>query len=214
MAPHHQPQVPEFLFGNSPLQNGEHQKPEGCGPTRTLHGEVGPTRRISDSPNASINMQVSLFLLERGGIRNPIAPVWPSPSPAPLYKAPQALVGFFPGKRNTDHNLPRRYADPGRGVTVRSPHILYLTFCGSMSLSPLLFFLYCFLFPRLLEEQLKGITGIIHSLCFLLNKKKCVTMPQRRIEFLDFVVDTVQMTLSLPPEKIAKMQKECRHAGN
>ena len=73
---------------------------------------------ISDSPNALINMQVSLFLLEGGGIRNPIAPVWPSPSPAPLYKAPQALVGFSPGKRNTDNNLPRRYADPGRGVTV------------------------------------------------------------------------------------------------
>ena len=66
MAPHHQPQAPEFLFGNSPLQIGEHQEPEGCGPTRRLHGEVGSTRRISDSPNASINAQLSLFLLEGG----------------------------------------------------------------------------------------------------------------------------------------------------
>ena len=66
VAPHHQPQVPEFLFGNSPLQNGEHQEPEGCGPTRRLHGEVGSTRCISDSPNASINVQLSLFLLEGG----------------------------------------------------------------------------------------------------------------------------------------------------
>ena len=118
VAPHHQPQAPEFLFGNSPLQNGEHQEPERCGPTRRLHGEVGSARCISDSPNASISMQVSPFLLEGGGIRIPIAPIWPSPSPAPLYKTPQALVGFSLGKRNTDHHLPRRYADPGRGVTV------------------------------------------------------------------------------------------------
>ena len=74
--------------------------------------------------------------------------------------------------------------------------------------------LLCFFFPRLLEEQLKGITEMIQSLGFILNEKKCVTIPQRRIEFLGFVVDTVQMTLSLPPEKIAKLQKECRHASN
>ena len=55
---------------------------------------------------------------------------------------------------------------------------------------------------------------MIQSLGFILNEKKCVTIPQRRIEFLGFVVDTVQMTLSLPPEKIAKLQKECRHASN
>ena len=54
---------------------------------------------------------------------------------------------------------------------------------------------------QLLEKQLKGITDIIQSLGFVLNKKKCVTTPQRRIKFLGFVVDTVQMTLSLPPER-------------
>ena len=67
---------------------------------------------------------------------------------------------------------------------------------------------------QLLEEQLKGITEIIQSLSFILNEKKRVTTLQRRIEFLGFVVDTVQMTLSLPPEKTAKLQKECRHASN
>ena len=55
---------------------------------------------------------------------------------------------------------------------------------------------------------------MIQSRGFILNEKKCVTIPQRRIEFLGFVVDTVKMTLSLPPEKIAKLQKECRHASN
>ena len=118
VAPHHQPQTPEFLFGNSPLQDGEHQEPERCGPTRRLHGEVGSTRRISDSPNASIGMQVSPLLLEGGGIRIPITPIWSSPSPTPLYKTPQAFVGVSPGKGNTDHHLSRRYPDPGRGVTV------------------------------------------------------------------------------------------------
>lgn len=48
--------------------------------------------------------------------------------------------------------------------------------------------LLCFFFPRLLEEQLKGITEMIQSLGFILNEKKCVTIPQRRIEFLGFVV--------------------------
>lgn len=118
VAPHHQSQAPELLFRNSPLQNGEYQEPEGCGPTRGLHGEVGSTRCVSDSPNASIGMQVPPLLLEGRDLRISISPIWTGPSPTPLHKAPQTLVGFSPGERSTDHHLSGRYADPGQGVRV------------------------------------------------------------------------------------------------
>ena len=95
VVPHHQSQVPELLFGNFPVQNGEYQEPEGCDPTRRLHGEVGSTRCISDSPNALISMQVFPLLLEWRGLRISIPPIWTSPSPTPLHKLLKPLLGFL-----------------------------------------------------------------------------------------------------------------------
>ena len=117
MAPHHQPQAPElfFIFLEIP-----HFKMESI-KSRRLHGEVGSTRRISDSPNASISMHASISMSaerERYMNSNPSHLAYIARSPAPLYKAPEALVGFSPGKGSTDHHLSGRYADPGRGVRV------------------------------------------------------------------------------------------------
>ena len=54
-------------------------------------------------------------------------------------------------------------------------------------------------------------TNLLETLGFILNQKKCVLNPAQRLEFLGFQVDISSMTLSLPVEKIKKINKECRY---
>ena len=54
-------------------------------------------------------------------------------------------------------------------------------------------------------------TNLLESLGFILNQKKCVLNPAQHLEFLGFQVDMSPMTLSLPLEKIKKINKECHH---
>jgi len=52
---------------------------------------------------------------------------------------------------------------------------------------------------------------LLGSLGFTLNHKKCHLTPSQKMEFLGFIVNTQNMSLSLPPEKVFKLRKECRH---
>ena len=67
---------------------------------------------------------------------------------------------------------------------------------------------------QLLQEQSDLTMTLLQSLGFVLNKKKCCLVPCREIQFLGFIVNSIQMTLQLPPDKVHKIQKECRHMLN
>ena len=66
----------------------------------------------------------------------------------------------------------------------------------------------------LLKEHLALTMNLLKSLGFLLNSKKCITEPSQMMEFLGFIINSVEMTLSLPESKVYKIKKECRHALN
>ena len=60
-------------------------------------------------------------------------------------------------------------------------------------------------------HQMAIVTNLLESLGFTLNRKKCILSPSQNLEFLRFQVDTVTMSLSLPPDKVQKIRKECHH---
>jgi len=65
-----------------------------------------------------------------------------------------------------------------------------------------------------LETHMGILASSLEELGFLMNTKKCVKGPLQVIEFLGFLVDSRQMTLSLPQDKMHKIEKECRHLMN
>ena len=60
-----------------------------------------------------------------------------------------------------------------------------------------------------LKEHLSQIALVLQSLGFTLNQQKCVWEPTHRIEFLEFIVDSKTQLISLPGDKLSKIQKEC-----
>ncbi len=68
--------------------------------------------------------------------------------------------------------------------------------------------------PELLQQHIQLTMSLLTDLGFILNLKKCVLTPCRRLEFLGFIVDSLTFSLYVPPDKIAKIKKECRHLLN
>ena len=66
----------------------------------------------------------------------------------------------------------------------------------------------------LLQQHLQITMSQLTDLGFMLNLKKCVLTPCRRLEFLGFIVDSLAYSLYVPQDKIAKIKKECRHLLN
>ena len=60
------------------------------------------------------------------------------------------------------------------------------------------------------QDQVSGVVYLLECLGFTVNFKKSVLEPTQTLEFLGITVDTVQMTLSLPPSKIKKIRAEAR----
>ena len=54
-------------------------------------------------------------------------------------------------------------------------------------------------------DQFIGVSGL-HS-----ESEKVHLSPSQNLEFLGFQIDTITMSLSLPPDKVQKIRKECRH---
>lgn len=65
--------------------------------------------------------------------------------------------------------------------------------------------------PTKLKKHAQLLVTQLQDLDFVLNTKKNVWKPSQLIRFLGFLVDSKTMSLSLPSEKILKIQKECRH---
>ena len=67
---------------------------------------------------------------------------------------------------------------------------------------------------RQLRSHVEITSGLLLHLGFILNSRKCLTDPKQTMEFLGFIVDSEQMTLSLPSAKVCKIRKECSHVRN
>ena len=46
---------------------------------------------------------------------------------------------------------------------------------------------------------------LLQNLGFIINQKKSVFIPVQKIEFLGVMIDSLEMTLSLPQEKVHKI---------
>ena len=68
--------------------------------------------------------------------------------------------------------------------------------------------------PELLQQHLRLTMTLLTDLGLLLNLKKCILTPCRRLEFLGFIVDSLAFSLYVPQDKIAKIKKECQHLLN
>ena len=67
---------------------------------------------------------------------------------------------------------------------------------------------------QMLDQHIQLLAHELTSLGFKLNHKKCVWIPTQRLDFLGFQIDSIQMKLYLPSEKVEKITKECRHFVN
>ena len=61
-----------------------------------------------------------------------------------------------------------------------------------------------------LEKDKCSVLFLLHKLGFAVNQKKSMLIPSQKMEYLGFVIDSGRLTLSLPPEKVTKIQEECR----
>ena len=95
------------------LQNGVHTHVKRSFKERRLHGENGPERRISDSPNMAESPKVPKVSVEgfTSGIRMP--PLRFSKCPKGIHKIVKTSVVYTETKKNSTHCIPRRYPSYG-----------------------------------------------------------------------------------------------------
>ena len=66
---------------------------------------------------------------------------------------------------------------------------------------------------KTLEETVLSrdtVVCLLQNLGFVINLKKSVDHPTQRTEFLGMIIDSVEMTVSLPQEKLESISKRCQ----
>ena len=63
--------------------------------------------------------------------------------------------------------------------------------------------------PEGLVKDRDSALHVLHNLGWLINWKKSVLNPTQKLEFLGFELDSIKMTVSLPPAKIENILKKC-----
>ena len=61
-----------------------------------------------------------------------------------------------------------------------------------------------------LDSATRAVLGLLTYLGFVINWGKSVLEPQRRLHFLGFLVNSIDLTLTLPTDKLERIQKECQ----
>jgi hypothetical protein len=61
-----------------------------------------------------------------------------------------------------------------------------------------------------LNRHKKLTIDLLESLGFLINYRKSMLVPSQTIQFLEFIIDSVNMTFLLPETKSPSIQKECQ----
>ena len=64
--------------------------------------------------------------------------------------------------------------------------------------------------PCLLKQHTNTVADCFKILGFVLSEKKCIFKPIQVIEFLGFVVDSIQMKIYLPEKKVKDIVKQCQ----
>ena len=65
--------------------------------------------------------------------------------------------------------------------------------------------------PLDLIEETEHAKKFLENLGFTVNQQKSSFLPSKRLTHLGFIIDTENYTVSLPQEKILKIEKECKH---
>lgn len=63
-----------------------------------------------------------------------------------------------------------------------------------------------------LHAATRAVLSLLTYLGFIINWEKSVLEPRQCLRFLGFLVDTTRLTLTLPTDKLERIQKECRDA--
>ena len=61
------------------------------------------------------------------------------------------------------------------------------------------------------RKDIMILKSILENLGFIINMEKSIFVPEQIIKFLGIIVDSTTMRFLLPDEKVAVVQKECRH---
>ena len=61
---------------------------------------------------------------------------------------------------------------------------------------------------ELSSQEAAIVVQILESLGFIINKEKSVLIPSQKMVFLGYVIDSVEMTVSLPEEKLNKLKEQ------
>ena len=61
---------------------------------------------------------------------------------------------------------------------------------------------------KLSSQEAAIVVKILESLGFIINKEKSVPIPSQKMVFLGYVIDSVEMTVALPEEKLIKLKEQ------
>ena len=64
--------------------------------------------------------------------------------------------------------------------------------------------------PKVLKRQLEIAAELLQCLGFTINWEKSVTDPRQVMEYLGFLINSVEMTMALPEKKMKDLQDQCR----
>ena len=180
VASHYQPQEVECVPLSVSLQDGAYLQCEGCYPGKRLLGEDRPKGYLPDGSSLGEAPQISQVCMGWPVLPVQVPTVLPSHSTQDLHKTPTTSSAVEMRRK-------------------RVRLIMYLDDTLVMAQT-----------KESLKEHLSQLALVLQLLGFTLNQQKCVWEPTHGIGFLGFIVDSETQVISLPGDKLSKIQKECR----
>ena len=115
LAPSSEPESPQPVRAQSPLQNGKHCLLEGHNPGRRLYGTSGLEGCLPLSAHSKALLEIPAIQMGGEELQVPNAPLWPGISAKGLYKTAASSGSGNEEERRPFADLPRRYTGHGTG---------------------------------------------------------------------------------------------------
>ena len=115
LAPSSEPESPQPVRAQSPLQNGKHCLLEGHNPGRRLYGTSGLEGCLPLSAHSKALLEIPAIQMGGEELQVPNAPLWPGISAKGLYKTAASSGSGNEEERRPSADLPRRYTGHGTG---------------------------------------------------------------------------------------------------